>query len=116
MDTRPRERRWRRCLQRILLLGENGSLAVDRVPKTIEHAAEQFGSHLDAQPASRCNDLTARSNALHLTDGHEQHAALTKADDLSGDRGHSHKMRAHVAEFPHRDSRSLRLNDESDDL
>ena len=116
MDARARERRRRRCLQRILFLCENRPFAVDRIAEPVKDASEQLGAHLDAQPPPRCDDLAAGADALHLADRHEEHAALTESDDLRRNWRHPRKMRAHIAEFSDRDGRSLRLDNETDDL
>ena len=116
VDARARERRRRRCLQGILFLCENWAFAVDRIAEPVKNTPEQFRANLDTQTPPRCNDLTAGTDALHFTDGHEENTPLTKAHDLRRNRRHPRKMRTHIAEFPDRDGRSLRLNDEPNDL
>ena len=116
MDARPRQRRRRRRLQGILLLGEDGALAVDWIAESVKHTAEQLHTNLHAELAPRCDNLAARADALHLADRHEENAPLAKSDDLRRHGRHPCKVRAHIAELTDRHRRPLRLDDQPDDL
>ena len=116
MDARPRQRGRGRGLQGVLLLGEDGSLTVDRIAESVKHTPEQLHPHFHAQLTPRCNDLAAGPDALHLTDRHEENAPLTKSDNLRRHGRHPCKVRAHIAELTDRHRWTLRLDDQPDDL
>ena len=116
VNARACQRRWWRCLQGIFFRRENRTFAVNRIAEPVEHASEEFGTDLHTQTTPRRNDLAAGTYALHLTDRHEEYASLTEAHHLGRYGRHAGEVRAHITELPNRDRRSLRLDDESDDL
>ena len=116
VDARPLQRvRWR-CLQRILPLAENRPLVVHGIAEAIEHASQELRPHLDLQRLLRGDHFAARADALHLADRHEHDIALAKTHDFCRERRYAGEMRTHVAELADADRRSLRLDDETDDL
>ena len=116
MDARPRQRGRGRRLQGVLLLGEDGSLAVDRIAESVKHTPKQLHPDLHAQLTPRCDDLAAGTDTLHLADRHEENAPLAESDNLRRHGRHPCKVRAHIAELTDRYRRSLRLDDQPDDL
>ena len=107
MDARPRQwgRRWR--LQWILLLGEDGTLAVDRIAESVKYPPEQLHTDFHAQLTPRCDNLAAGPDALHLANRHKENTPLTKTDDLRWHGRHPRKVRAHIAELTDRHRRAL---------
>jgi len=88
----------------------------DGVAEPVQHAPEEFLPDLHTQASSRCRDLAAGTNALHLADRHEQDAPLPESDDLCGHCRHPGEMGSDIAQLADGHRGSLRLDDETDDL
>ena len=116
MDARPRERRGRRCLQRIFAFREDGPLAVHGIAEAVEHAPEELRADLDLERLLCGDDLAARADALHLADGHEHDKSLPETDHLGRYGRDVGEMRGDIAELADADRRPLGLDDEANDL
>ena len=80
------------AFQRVGRIGEHGivgfriedafRIRVNRTSKTVDHMAEQIRADADTVNTMSRNDFRQRRNALHPSEGRQQHFAFGETDDL----------------------------------